>query len=57
MNMIRRETMFINILEGLHPLEAEIVTLCKDKRLGEVYKITREIVEEAYPDIQWGNRG
>ena len=57
MNMIRRETMFINILEGLHPLEAEIVTLCKDKRLGEVYKITKDVVAEAYPDIQWGNRG
>ena len=57
MNMIRRETMFINILEGLHPLEAEIVTLCKDKRLGEVYKITKDVVSEAYPDIQWGNRG
>jgi len=56
MNAIRRETMFINILEGLHPLEAEIVTLCKDKKLGEVYKITKEIVSEAYPDIQWGNR-
>ena len=56
MNMIRRETMFINILEGLHPLEAEIVTLCKDKRLGEVYKITKDVVAEAYPDIQWGNR-
>ena len=48
--------MFINILEGLHPLEAEIVALCKDKRLGEVYKITKEIVQEAYPDIQWGGR-
>ena len=56
MNAIRRETMFINILEGLHPLEAEIVTLCKDKRLGEVYKITKDVVSEAYPDIQWGNR-
>ena len=43
LNNIRRETMFINILEGLHPLEAEIVTLCKDKRLDEVYKITKEI--------------
>ena len=53
---LRRESMFINILEGLHPLEAEIVTLCKDKRLGEVYKITKEIVQEAYPDIQWGGR-
>ena len=56
MNNIRRETMFINILEGLHPLEAEIVSLCKDKRLGEVYKVTKEIVAEAYPDIKWGNR-
>ena len=56
MNNIRRETMFINILEGLHPLEAEIVCLCKDKKLGEVYKITKEIVAEAYPDIQWGGR-
>ena len=56
MNAIRRETMFINILEGLHPLEAEIVTLCQDKRLGEVYKLTKDLVAEAYPDIQWGNR-
>ena len=56
MNAIRRETMFINILEGLHPLEAEIVAACKDKRLGEVYKVTKEIVAEAYPDIKWGNR-
>ena len=56
MNNIRRETMFINILQGLHPLEAEIVSLCKDKRLGEVYKITKDVVAEAYPDIKWGNR-
>ena len=56
MNAIRRETMFINILEGLHPLEAEIVAACKDKRLGEIYKVTKEIVSEAYPDIKWGNR-
>ena len=56
MNAMRRETMFINILEGLHPLEAEIICLCKDKRLGEVYKITKDVVAEAYPDIQWGGR-
>ena len=53
---IRRETMFINVLEGLHPLEAEILTLVKDKRLGEKYKITKDIVSKAYPDIVWGNR-
>ena len=56
LNNIRRETMFINILEGLHPLESEIIVLVKDKRLEEKYKITKEIVSEAYPDIQWGGR-
>ena len=56
LNNLRRESIFINILEGLHPLEAEIVILCKDKRLGEVYKITQDVVAQAYPDIQWGNR-
>lgn len=54
---LRRETMFINILQGLHPLEAEIVCLVKDKRLEEKYKITKEIVSQAYPDIKWGGRG
>jgi len=48
---LRRETMFINILEGLHPLEAEIIVLVKDKNLETKYKITKEIVAEAYPDI------
>ena len=56
LNNIRRETMFINILEGLHPLEAEIIVLVKDKNLEEKYKITKEIVSEAYPDITWGGR-
>ncbi len=56
MNNIRRETMFINILEGLHPLEAEILCLVKDGRLSEKYKITKEVVVEAYPDITWGGR-
>ena len=56
LNNIRRETMFINILEGLHPLEAEIIVLVKDKNLEEKYKITKDIVSEAYPDIVGGNR-
>jgi len=54
---IRRETMFINLLEGLHPLEAEIVCLVKDKKLTDKYKITKEVVSEAFPQIVWGNRG
>lgn len=55
-NGIRRESMFINLLQGLHPLEAEILCLVKDKKLVEKYKITKEIVAEAYPDITWGGR-
>ena len=55
MNSIRRETMFINILEGLHPLEAEIVVLAKDGKLEDRYKITKDVVSEAFPDIVWGD--
>ena len=53
---LRRETMFIQILEGLHPLDAEILCLVKDKKLSDKYKITKENVSEAYPNIIWGNR-
>jgi hypothetical protein len=56
LNNIRRESMFINILEGLHPLEAEILILVKDKKLDTKYKITKEIVSQAYPSITWGGR-
>ena len=56
LNNIRRESMFINILEGLHPLEAEIICLVKDKKLSDKYKITKDVVAEAYPNIQWSNR-
>ena len=56
MNSIRRETMFIQMLEGLHPEEAKIICLVKDKDLESRYKITYEMVQQAYPDIQWGGR-
>jgi len=57
LSSIRRETMFINILQGLHPLESEILCLTKDKNLETKYKISKDIVSQAYPDICWGNRG
>lgn len=56
LSSLRRETMFINVLQGLHPLEAEIICLVKDKRLEEKYKISKENVSEAFPDIIWGGR-
>ena len=52
----RREMMFINLLQGLHPREAEVLVLTKDKKLSEEYDITLDNVMEAYPDIQWGGR-
>lgn len=56
LSSMRRETMFINVLEGLHPLEAEILCLTKDKKLQTKYKITKENVSNAYPEILWGGR-
>jgi len=53
---MRRETMFINLLESTHPLEAEILVLVKDGILSDSYNITKEIVSEAYPEIKWGGR-
>ena len=59
LSTLRRESMFIQLLEGLHPKEAEIICLIKDKELESVYpKVTLDIVKEAFPDIVWGeNRG
>ena len=52
----KKEMMFIQMLEGLHPQEAEILCLVKDKSLSTKYKITQATVSEAFPDIQWGGR-
>ena len=54
LSSLRRETMFIQMLEGLHPEEAKIICLVKDKNLTQKYKVTRELVAEAFPDIVWG---
>ena len=43
----RKEVMFIQMLEGLHPQEAEILCLVKDKSLSTKYKITQATVSEA----------
>ena len=53
---VKREQLVMQLLEGLHPDESEIICLVKDKNLKKKYKLTRAIVEEAFPDIQWGNR-
>jgi len=52
----KREVMFIQMLEGLHEGEANVLILAKDKQLGKRWKITKQCVEEAFPQIQWGGR-
>ena len=56
LSTIRRETIFIQMLEGLHPKEADIIVAVKDGDLEDMYEVPFEVVEEAYPDIQWGGR-
>ena len=52
----RREMMFINMLQGLHPKEAEILVLIKDKDLETKYGVSLDNVKQAYPQMTWGNR-
>ena len=45
----KRENMFIQMLEGLHISEAEIVIAAKDKSLHKVYKgLSDNVVKEAF---------
>lgn len=54
---LKRESMFVQLLEGLSAEEAELVCLVKDKKLGDKYKrITKTVVSEAFPQIEWGGR-
>ena len=53
---VKREQMFVQMLEGLSAGEAEALILAKDKKIGKRWKITKACVSEAFPAIQWGNR-
>jgi len=54
---LKRESMFVQLLEGLSAEEAELLVLVKDGRLGDKYKrITKAVVSEAFPQIEWGGR-
>ena len=54
---LKRESMFVQLLEGLSGEEAELLVLAKDGRVNEKYKrITKAVVSEAFPQIEWGGR-
>jgi len=49
---IRKESLFIQMLEGMHWKEAELVCLAKDKTLQSKYKsVTHELVDQAFPNF------
>jgi hypothetical protein len=54
---LKRESMFVQLLEGLSEEEAELMVLVKDGRMNEKYKrLTKAVVSEAFPSIEWGGR-
>lgn len=52
---LKKEQLWIQLLEELHPEEANLMDLVKDKKLTEKYKITRQNVIDAFPELQLQN--
>jgi len=49
-HQIKRESLFIDLLESIHPEEAKLVCSVKDKKIP--YKgITKKLVKEALPNL------
>lgn len=49
---IKREKLFINILETLHPSDAKILIAAKDKILTKLYSsLTEATVRKAFPNL------
>ena len=47
---IRREGIFLNILESIHPAEADVLVAAKDRKL-KVKGLTKALVDEAFPGL------
>ena len=56
LNGLRRESMFVQMLEGLHPREAELLVKVKDGKLSDLYDVSFDNIKAAFPDITWGGR-
>lgn len=50
LNPIRRERMFLELLEGVHPRDAELLVEMINKKTS-VKGLTEKLVKEAYPDL------
>ena len=50
LHIIKREKLFIDILESISPEEAEIIVKMKDKKL-KIKGINKKVVQEAFPEL------
>jgi len=49
---LQQENIWIQILEGIHHTEADMLNLVKDKKLATAYKgLTEALVREAFPGL------
>ena len=55
LQQIKKENMWIQLLEALHQDEAEVLDLIKDKKLTSRYKITKQNVIDAFPELNLQN--
>ena len=55
MQQLKKEQLWIQILESLHPEEAGLLDLVKDGKLTDRYKITKQNVIDAFPELQLQN--
>ena len=51
MNPVKRESMWIQLLEGIHPEDAALVADMTDRRLPRGSTLTKELLNEAVPGL------
>jgi len=56
LGQIKIENMFLQMLEGLHESEAEVLVKAVNKSLHKKFRVTHAVVKEAFPSIEWGGR-
>ena len=54
---MKREQLFVQLLEGLAEEEANLLVSACNKDIQSKYRVTKAAVAEAFPSIEWGNRG
>ena len=54
---MKREQLFVQLLEGLAEEEANLLVSACNKDIQSKYRVTKAVVAEAFPSIEWGNRG